>query len=308
MTLSLRVAQIIDVTPGIREFVLHPVDGATLPPYVPGSHLVVACGGHRNAYSLTGDGNAPDQYSIGVLKCVTGKGGSEWMHALQPGQILQCDPPRSAFPPIATARHHLLIAGGIGITPFLSHLRAARRWGRSVTLLYAAGGPVPFAAALADLTGPDLQILSNRTAMQQAMQAALGRQPLGTHLYVCGPPGLMQTTLDLARALGWPEERCHAERFAGVATADGAPFTVHLRRSGRTLDVPSGRSLLEALEEAGLPWPAMCRQGVCGECRMDGAHGTLLHRDFVLSAAERAAQSGLMPCVSRAEGLLTLDL
>ena len=230
------------------------------------------------------------------------------MHALRPGRTLHCAMPRSAFPPIVTARHHLLIAGGIGITPLLSHLRAAQRWGRSVTLLYAAGDQVPFGDVLAQLAGPALQILSNRRAMRQAMEFALSRQPLGTHLYVCGPVGLMRDAFALAQAFGWPEERCHAERFIGMEVAVGAPFTVRLRRSDRTIDVPSSLSLLAALAAAGVPVPAMCRQGVCGECRMDGVEGTLLHHDFVLSAAERAGQTCLMPCVSRAEGVLTLDL
>ena len=308
MTLSLRIAQTIDVTEGIRAFMLRPADGGTLPSYAPGSHLVVECGGHQNAYSLTGDGDAPEQFTIAVLRCPGGKGGSEWMHTLRAGQVLRCEMPRSAFPPVVTARHHLLIAGGIGITPFLSHLRAARRWGRSVTLLYAVGGPVPFGAILADLAGADMQILQDRGAMQRAMALALRTQRLGTHLYVCGPNGLIQAALDLAKASGWPEERCHAEFFAGAAVGEGARFTVHLRQSGQTIDVPPGVSLLDALTTAGHPMPAMCRQGVCGECRMDGVQGTLLHRDFVLSAAERTGQTCLMPCVSRAEGVLTIDL
>ena len=308
MSVALRVDRVRDVTPYIREFVLRPASGETLPSYVPGSHIVLECGERRNAYSLTGDGTLPDHFTIAVLRCPGGQGGSVWMHGVRVGQTLRSSLPRSAFAPIATARHHLLIAGGVGITPMLSHLRAARRWGRSVSLLYAASRPVPFADTLAGLAGADMQILRGRGVMHEAMATALSQQKLGSHMYVCGPAGLMQAALDLARGLGWPAERCHAERFTGVAAADGAPFTVRLRRSGRTIAVPGDVSLLDTLEAAGLSLPSLCRQGVCGECRLDGVAGTLLHRDLVLSAAERDGQACLMPCVSRAKGVLALDL
>ncbi|GBQ31239.1 PDR/VanB family oxidoreductase [Gluconacetobacter azotocaptans] len=308
--LALRVERIVDVTPSVRGFVLRPADGGGLPSYAPGSHLVVACGDRRNAYSLTGEGHAPDSYAISVLHRPDGQGGSAWLHGVRPGQVLRCGRPRDAFAPVATARHHLLIAGGIGITPFLSHLWAARRWGRRVSVLYAvgAGAPVPHHAELTALAGDGLRILRGRAAMQAAMDQALRTQALGTHLYVCGPDGLMDSALALARGHGWPDERCHAERFGGVDAAEGAPFTVRLRRTGRDIAVAADASLLDALAAAGVEWPAMCRRGVCGECRMDNAAGTILHRDLVLSPAERAAQSCLMPCVSRAEGVLSLDL
>ncbi|RYF06409.1 MAG: 2Fe-2S iron-sulfur cluster binding domain-containing protein, partial [Oxalobacteraceae bacterium] len=130
-------------------------------------------------------------------------------------------------------------------------------------------------------------------------------QKLGTHLYVCGPAGLIETVLGLAADRGWPEERCHAERFGELALDEGLPFTVHLARSGRSFDVAAGTSLLDRLSDLGIEWPALCRRGVCGECRMEGVQGALLHRDLYLSPAERAGGACLMPCVSRADGVLT---
>ncbi|MFD0851737.1 ferredoxin reductase, partial [Actinomadura adrarensis] len=117
------VQAVESVADGIRTFVLGPVDGGLLPAFVPGSHLVVHCGaGRRNAYSLTGSGAASHEYRISVLlKPESDRGGSEWMHRLAVGDRITVDGPRSAFPPVATARHHLLIAGGIGVTPLLSH-------------------------------------------------------------------------------------------------------------------------------------------------------------------------------------------
>ena len=89
----------------------------------------------------------------------------------------------------------------------------------------------------------------------------------------------------------------------------GEPFEAVLRASGRTVPVPSGTSLLDALEGAGLAVPNLCRQGVCGECRVPVAAGTPLHRDLVLTDAEKAAADTLLCCVSRAaDDRLELDL
>lgn len=308
--LELTIDSIEEVTPTIRGFVLRAAPGVLLPSYVAGSHIVVECGEVRNAYSLTGSGSLPDAYTISVLLRADGRGGSQRMHRASPRDRLRCSFPKSAFAPVASARHHLMIAGGIGITPFMSHLHAARLWGRKATLIYGVGvdGPVPYRNVVEELTGGNLCLAWGRVALLQALDAALRTQPIGTHLYVCGPAGLIDASLEMARRLGWPDERCHVERFAGLELDDGAPFTVHLKRANRSIDVPSGTSLLDALAAAGIAWPSMCRRGVCGECRMEGAEGSIFHRDLVLTPAERAETTCLMPCVSRAEGVLTLDL
>ncbi len=274
--LDLVVAAVDDTVPGVRSVRLVRPDGGALPGYTPGSHVVVTCGppgSTANAYSLTGDSVAPRAYTISVLRLDAGRGGSRWVHALTTGDRVEVTPPRSAFPPVLAARRHLLVAGGIGVTPILSHLRSAVRWGRDVEGLYAHR---PGAAA---------------------------------HLYTCGPAGFMDTVTLAARRLGWPDERIHVEHF-GVDDLDpGEPFEAVLRASGRTVPVPSGTSLLDALEGAGLAVPNLCRQGVCGECRVPVAAGTPLHRDLVLTDAEKAAADTLLCCVSRAaDDRLELDL
>ena len=113
--------------------------GERLPSYVPGSHLVVQYGSGANAYSLTGSGSAPFEYAISVLRVEDGAGGSVAMHGLAVGDRVHVSRPRSAFAPAAKAKHHLLIAAGIGITPVLSHARFAAEWGASASLIYCTG-------------------------------------------------------------------------------------------------------------------------------------------------------------------------
>ncbi|MGY2080106.1 PDR/VanB family oxidoreductase [Modestobacter sp. SYSU DS0657] len=308
--LRLRVAELHAVATDIRSVVLVAADGSPLPGYPPGSHLVLACGERRNAYSLTGDGVSPDSYPISVLRCPDGNGGSRWIHELAVGDEVEAEPPRSAFPPVTTARRHLLVAGGIGITPMLSHARAAVRWRREFTLLY---GHRPGAGAhlreLRELCGPRLEEHRSAAAFRPGIEAALTTAPLGTHLYACGPAALLDFVVERAAQLGWPEDRVHTERFSAAALDPGEPFEVALSRSGRRVAVPSGVSLLDALERAGVTVPNLCRQGVCGECRVPVRAGRPLHRDLFLTPEEKAAADSVMCCVSRSTGpSLELDL
>jgi dimethylamine monooxygenase subunit B len=308
--LLLEVAAVGDAAPGVRTVALRRPDGGLLQGYAPGSHLVLECGDRRNAYSLTGDGMPAEEYRISVLLCPDGAGGSAFVHRLRPGDLVATSRPRSAFAPVSTARHHLLVAGGIGITPMLSHARAAVRWGRSFRLLYGhRAGAGAHLAELAGLCGDRLEAHDSTPGMLDAVAAALAAQPVGTHVYVCGPAPLITFVEETAAALGWPPQRVHAERFSAADLDPGEPFTARLSRSGTSVPVPAGVSLLSALEGAGVAVPNMCRQGVCGECRLPVRAGRPLHRDLFLSAPERAAGDAVMACVSRcADDELELDL
>lgn len=301
--LKLVVAAIEAPSAGVRSLVLRSPDGAHLPPFVPGSHLVMRCGGRANAYSLTSDGVDPVEYRVSILKVEDGAGGSRWVHeSLAVGDTVSVLLPRSAFAPVARATRHLLIAGGIGVTPIVSHLRAARRWRRDVQVIYGHSGDGAHIDDVRELTGGAAEIVTGRDALVSRLADALAAQPLGTHLYVCGPAGLIDHVLETAAALGWPRSRLHAERFGMDALDPGDPFNVSLTVSGRQLTVPGGVSLLEALEREGIEIPNLCRQGVCGECRIPVTGGVPLHRDLFLSDEEKQAGDALMCCVSRSTG------
>ncbi|WP_220137729.1 PDR/VanB family oxidoreductase [Streptomyces himalayensis] len=305
MTLKLVVRRSTEIAEGIREIVMTRPDDGPLPAHPPGSHVVVDCGPQRNAYSLTNCGIDPGAYTVAVLRRPTadgGSGGSEQMHRFQPGDRVALSPPRSAFPPVSTARRHLLIAGGIGITPLLSHARNAVRWGADVRLLYVhRPGAGAYADELSELLGERAQRVTEKSEFSVLLRQALVSQPMGTHLYVCGPAALMDRVLQEAAAAGWPPQRLHLERFTPAELDPGQPFTASLGRSRRQVSVPAGTSLLEALENAGVEVPNMCRQGVCGECRVPVLAGRPLHRDEFLSEDERVAGDSVMCCVSRSE-------
>ncbi|WP_059022360.1 PDR/VanB family oxidoreductase [Mycobacterium sp. M26] len=303
----MQVVGIDDAVPGIRTLTLARPDRGPLPSFTPGSHIVIEYDGGANAYSLTGDTAAPREYTVSVLECVDGRGGSRWIHTLALGDTVEIREPRSAFAPVLGASRHLLIAAGIGITPMVSHLRSARRWGREAQLLYVhREGRGAYVEEIKSLTD-NARFFTDRAAFLAELSATLGDSPFGTHAYLCGPAVFLDDVTAIAAGLGWPASRIHVEHFGGDL-APGDPFEAELVSTGERFVVDSGVSLLEALEAHGVAVPNMCRQGVCGECRIPVRSGALLHRDVYLSQAEREAGDAVMACVSRADGLVEVDL
>ncbi len=87
------------------------------------------------------------------------------------------------------------------------------------------------------------------------------------------------------------------------------PISVRLARSGRVIQVPADRPILDVLLDAGIDVPFSCRDGVCGTCLTAVLEGVPDHRDQVLFGADRDANDAMTVCVSRCLGdSLTLDL
>ena len=113
-----------------------------------------------------------------------------------------------------------------------------------------------------------------------------------------------------AAALGWASGRVHSEMFPAASAAEARPFAVHLRRSGRVVQVGRDASILDALLAEGVPVLWDCRRGECGLCAQNvvSAEGGIEHRDRYLTDEEKASGETLCICVSRARGsTLVLD-
>jgi len=313
-TFPVRVREITALAPTLKRFSFEPAHGGAFPTAPAGGHVMLTLrDGSRvmkNAYSLVSPPSERARYDIIVRKVAQSRGGSAFLHgAVKPGDVLEMALPVSLFPIAATARKHLLIAGGIGITPMLSFLPEMKARGARVELhqLAAADEVDVFERLVAPYRGEaDIRVIGGgRAAFDLA--GLLARQPLGTHVYVCGPHSLMDAVTTTAAALGWPKGKVHKESFG--AAGGGLPFKAVLQRSGIEVEVGANQSLLEAIEAAGVAAPCLCRGGACGECATPVIDGEVEHRDDFLSAEEKAAGRLVMTCVSRARGpRLVLDL
>jgi ferredoxin-NADP reductase len=312
--LRLRVRDIEPLSPSLKRFRLAAVDGGALPIAPPGSHLLLTLVGPQrrwlNAYSLTGPTDRAAPYEIIVRRVERSRGGSGFLHGeIGLDAVIEAGMPANLFPIVATARKHLLIGGGVGITPFLSYLPALGAAGQAVEMHHfcRADEATLYERLLAVAGASSVYLHVSPTARTIDIAAILRRQPLGTHLYLCGPDGLMDAVRAEADALGWPGTKLHLESFG--AGGVGRPFRVILQRSGVEIEVAGDQSVLDAVEAMGFAPPCLCRGGACGECLTRVVAGIPEHRDSFLSAAERESNEAMMICVSRAEGTrLVLDL
>lgn len=313
-TISVRVREVTQLAPTLKRFSLEPAHGGVFPTAPAGGHVMLTLrdGGRvmKNAYSLVSAPGERARYDIIVRKVAQSRGGSAFLHGrVGPGDVLEMAHPASLFALAATARKHLLIGGGIGITPMLSFLAELKARGARCEMHQLSTpeeAPV-FERLLAPFADDaDIRVHSGgRAAFDLA--GLLARQPLGTHVYVCGPHSLMDAVTATAAALGWPKGKVHKESFGGATS--GLPFTAVLKRSGIEVEVEENETLLEAIEAAGIAAPCLCRGGACGVCVTTVEDGEVDHRDDYLSGEEKAAGHLIMLCVSRARGpRLVLDL
>ena len=316
--IRVRVAARQDEALDICSLDLVPVDGSALPAFSAGAHIDVHLpGGLVRQYSLCNPPGETHRYRIAVLRDAASRGGSATVHdQLQVGTVLDIGTPRNLFELAPSAPHHLLLAGGIGITPLLAMAEQLGAQGGGFTLHHATRSRerTPFVAQLASAPYADRvhHHFDDGPAMQKLdLAATLRSAPAGSHLYVCGPTGFMEAVLAEGRAQGWDEARLHREYFAAAptGTAGDGGFELELASSGRVIPVAADQTALAALLAAGLDIPMSCEQGVCGTCLTGVKSGVPDHRDQYLTPEERAANNQFLPCCSRASSArLVLDL
>ena len=316
--LKVRVSAIMRQTDDVSSFELTPLTATALPPFTAGAHIDIAAGPHGlRQYSLC---NAPAErhrYVLGVKRENPGRGGSRWLHEqVKVGDVLDISAPRNNFALNAGANAHLLLAGGIGLTPMLAMAQALWQDGKDFLLCCFARSPahLAFAAQLQEAPWRDriryhfdsvgTDDVASRIDLTQLLAAAAS----GTHLYMCGPQGFMDAVRTAACA--WPEEQVHLEYFSAATAVHeegDRPFEVSIASSGQVFTIGSGDSIAQVLLDNGIDILTSCEQGVCGTCVTPYLDGKPEHRDYCLSKKERDSKVAL--CCARAHtGRLVLDL
>jgi len=304
--MNLQVARAATIARDIRLLELRDPGGGELPAFTAGAHVgVTAPNGMRRQYSLCNDPAERARYEIAVKRDGAGHGGSASMaDDVRVGDLLPVEPPRNAFALAPAAPSFLFIAGGIGITPIMSMVRQLAREGtRRYRLYYCTRSPedTAFREALsADPFRESVVIHHDGGDPARALDLwPLLEKPARAHVYCCGPRPLLEAVRDMSGH--WPAPAVHFESFVDAAAGErreDRAFTVVLARSGARIEVPPGRSILEAMRAKGHDAPSSCESGTCGTCRTTLLSGEPDHRDMVLTEEERATQ--IMICVSRA--------
>lgn len=329
-SLRVRIRQITAEAIGIHSYELVDPNGKELPPASAGSHIDIHLkGGIVRQYSLCNDPSERMRYVIAVLRDEAGRGGSKAVHEqLRVGDEIVISLPRNNFSIMSHATKHLLLAGGIGITPLKAFAHALERSGANYELHYCAKGEAH--AAFRDQLAP----LASSGRVFFYFDGGVPGQGLdiggfltpyaeGTHLYYCGPAGFMNACA--SGAAHWPPGTVHLEHFKALVAAVPAAaigdsdtsavrsananscFQMQIASTGEVLEVGESESIVDILDAAGIWISTSCQSGLCGTCKVRFLAGEVDHRDFVLSDEEHLDQ--MTTCVSRCRsGTLVLDL
>ena len=316
-TQTLEVASIRQETPDIKIMELVSSDGGDLPAITAGAHIDVFTGVDKQcSYSIASDPTDRRRYVIGVLREAESRGGSIWMHEeVKEGDTLKVTLPINNFPLQEDAAEHILIAGGIGISPVLAMGYRLRDLGAKFTLHYCTRSPeqTAFIGEVDEVFRQNVVYHHDCGDITRGidLNRVLSDRPEGAHLYVCGPAGLMDAAV--AASAQWPTDSIHREYFSAVKTEKkwkNEAFEISLARHKKILTVPANKTILEVVREAGISIDSSCEDGLCSTCRTTLLNGNAEHRDAVLSEKEKNENRTIMICVSRAKGgeRLVLDM
>ncbi|WP_274425010.1 cytochrome P450/oxidoreductase [Chelativorans sp. YIM 93263] len=303
---KVRIAEVRQEAEGVLGLTLEDVQGRPLPAWSAGAHVELVCGEYERRYSLCGHADA-NTFSVAVLREDQGRGGSRFIHeAARNGMVLNLRGPRNHFRINEDAPRHLLIAGGIGITPIIAMADRLKALGHDYEVHYAgrSRATMAFIERLErDHVGHVSLYPADEGRRADLSALATGRGE-GTQIYVCGPERMIEHLQAVTQNL--PEDALRFEHFSH----DGAlldperesPFDVELTDSGLNVRVPADQTLLQALRAAGIDVPSDCEEGLCGTCEVAVREGGIDHRDKVLTSAEQAGNDRMMSCCSRALG------
>lgn len=304
--LKVRIEAIAKETETIKRFTFVRTDNKALPAFSAGSHIILYLKGRggefERRYSLISNQDSTENYQIAVKLHEKSSGGSSYLHnKAQIGDILQISFPKNYFPLSFHARHHVFLAAGIGITPFLSMLLELKAQGASFELHYSTKTKEDCSFYSYLIKEYPQQTYFYFTKQGKRIETnILLNQYIGTHVYLCGPEGFTSSFSRAATAIGYPSASIHYEYFSPPNIYKPRPFILKLT-NGSFLSVPDEKSTLDVLLEAGYHVPHSCKIGRCGTCELSIVEGEAEHHDSFLSTKQKDSQVSFLPCVSRSK-------
>jgi ferredoxin-NADP reductase len=312
-----RVATIRTEADGIKSFVLRPVDGQPLPAYIGGQHVNVRVKAAHGAtvvrcYSLCG-GDDAHAYRISVKRSVDPQGrigqASGALHHIELGTRVELQAPKGKFHlPVDPgnsehSRPVVMVAGGIGITPFMAMLCQLRERPRAgkVRLVYGVRSAADhaFKAEILDLKRALPQLETCIIEGNLSVDVILRGHGADADFYLCGPPAMVEMVSDALRAAEVLEDRIHLEAFGPSSRPANiehhGPQPIRLTKSGKAIIwMPGQGSLLNQLEKTGAPLGSGCRTGQCESCAMDLVRGQVAHPE----GCAQVDPGRCLPCVA----------
>ncbi|KAI1073017.1 hypothetical protein LB507_008928 [Fusarium sp. FIESC RH6] len=272
----------------------------------------------ERSYSIV-DGDMR-KFSLGVSLDRNSRGGSAYIHKeMRVGDGIKMAPGNNltALENDGKAGENLeriLIVGGIGITAFLPSIRQWEADGLPYHVHFAVPSPddAPFLEELPkDKTTIYAKSEGNRLNIEQLIpKPSEDGKTFPARIFSCGPGGMMKECKRLTTDLGYPEHMVYSEDFGSGGENLGDPFEVEVQepesKRHETVTVPSNKTLLDVLTDAGFDVLYSCKSGACGACKVALCKGEVDYRSTLLLNKEKG--TALQACVDRGVGNLAIEI
>jgi vanillate O-demethylase ferredoxin subunit len=251
-----------------------------------------------------------------------GGGGSNYMHEqLHVGKTVNAEFPVNEFSLSSPGKHHILIAGGIGITPILAMARELSEKNELYELHYSVKRDEDFAFKdeIIKLAGKSAYFYctqGNSTQKNTAQGSSSARLDVSSllndrnnssHIYICGPVRMINAVKDEAEEANWRASHVHYESFGSSPQETDHAVEIKLQKTGGVIVIDPKETLLDGLLAANVKVPFECKRGECGMCVTEYVAGIPDHRDVYLTKDEK--EHSLCLCISRAKSQsITLNL
>ena len=297
--MMLKVVDIREETPSTKTFRFERVDGP-LPPFRAGQYvnLFVDVDGVPTSrpYSIS---SSPGETTLDLT--VQQKPGGfvtrYLLNELQIGDELKSTGPKGHFyyEPLIDGKDLVFLAGGSGITPFMSMIRTMVHMDEppNIRLMYGSRTPedVIFGGELSALASIESNlkyslVISEPPEGYRGLHGFLDAKLIqdqvgevqGKTFYICGPNVMVDFCLGALDELGVPQYRIRRELYGppdDVTQEPGWPeglsadevFEVEVQDHG-TIHALAGEPLMNSLERHGIVIRAVCRSGECSACRI----------------------------------------
>ncbi|CAN5209943.1 hypothetical protein BH09SUM1_BH09SUM1_07900 [soil metagenome] len=346
---ELKIAKVTDETPDVRTFRFVPPDGGPIPfDHLPGQYMniQVEIDGKRvkRSYTIASSPAQNDYRELSIKREDMGVSSSHFHRNVRAGDRIRISAPAGKFTfDGKEADSVVLIAGGVGVTPMMSIIRAMtdRKWKGDIYFLFSVRTEkdIIFKEELERLTREHANlhvfIALSRADAGDGWTGHRGRVSEGwlrecvpdiakRRVYICGPDAMMESTRELLLKMGVSESKILIEAFVspGVRIADAMSGlsadaasdseatggTAQFARSGKDAELTAEMTVLEGAESAGVEIPYECRAGICGQCKVKLTSGSVvMDAEDALSAAEKA-DGWILSCQAHACGDLVVEV
>lgn len=312
--LDLRVSEIIEETPDVKTIRLVSTAGY-LPPFQAGQYINLygEVRGVRTSrpYSISSSPRQRAYYDITVARISNGFFSDYLLDSVRKGDLLQSSAPSGNFyfNPLFHSMNSVFIAGGSGVTPFMSMIKEICDAGldRNVTLIYGSRkeDSIIFHDRLSHLAArysnikyipvisePDAGYAGRNGFIDSVCIKDSVKDISDCTYYICGPEAMYDFCLSQLESLSIPRKKIRREMSSSagdITSEQGWPghltgreeFTVKVKGK-QAVTAKSGETLLSSLERAGIIVPVNCRCGECSICRVKLVSGRVFQPRGVL--------------------------